>query len=266
MVTQFEPVGRFEGESSSVTRTVIWAEVVLVLAVSLGRSAVYAIVNLIASWSATGPLSQRQAVMIESLAPGRAWLDLVLQLLALVFAVVPAALVGYLLIRDGVDLRVVWWDPRRLGTDTARGLVLAAVVGGTGLLLYLVTFRWGLDLQVIPENLPAVWWRVPVLVLAAAQNAVLEEVVVLGYLVPRLDQLGLNRTFGVCLAALLRGSYHLYQGLGGFAGNVAMGLLFGSLYTRWRRITPMLLAHTILDIAAFVGFALLARHQTWLPG
>ncbi len=64
---------------------------------------------------------------------------------------------------------------------------------------------------------------------------------------------------------MLRGSYHLYQGLGGFFGNLAMGLLFGWLYHRWGRITPMVVAHTILDVVAFVGFALLAGHVSWLP-
>jgi membrane protease YdiL (CAAX protease family) len=204
--------------------------------------------------------------MNPSLAPGHEWLDLSLQLLALVFALVPAALAAHLLIRDGVRLRDVWWDRHHLATDTVRGLVLAAVVGGTGLVLYVVTFATGVDLQVVPESLPAVWWRIPVLLLAAVQNALLEETVVLGYLLTRFHQLGLARPLAILLAGLLRGGYHLYQGLGGFVGNLAMGVLFGWLYTRWSRITPMVFAHVLLDVAAFVGFALLAGHQGWLPG
>ena len=63
---------------------------------------------------------------------------------------------------------------------------MATVIGGAGLLLYLGAFHAGLSVRVVPTTLPAVWWRIPVLVLAAAQNGVLEEVVVCGYLLHRL--------------------------------------------------------------------------------
>lgn len=252
-------------QGTSLTRRLVVLEVVLVLGVSLGRSGVYAFVNLVAAWTAPGSLSQQQAVMNGSRAPGREWLDLTLQLLAIVFSLVPAALAAYLLARDGKDLSRIWFDRRRLGLDTGRGLVVAAVIGGTGLAFYLVTFSLGVDVAVVAEDLPHVWWRFPVLVLAAAQNAVLEEVVVLGYLLTRLDDLGLSRRVAIPVAAVVRGSYHLYQGLGGFFGNVAMGLVFGWLYHRWGRIAPLVVAHTVIDLVAFVGFALVAGHVSWLP-
>ena len=72
-----------------------------------------------------------------------------------------------------------------------------------------------------------------------------------------------NRT--VAVSALVRGSYHLYQGLGGFTGNVVMGLVFGRLYQRWGRTTPLVLAHTLMDSVAFVGYAPLSGHVGWLP-
>ena len=53
-------------------------------------------------------------------------------------------------------------------------------------------------------------------------------------------------------------------GIGGFLGNAAMGLLFGWLYTRWGRVTPFVVAHTFLDIGAFVGYALLADKVAFL--
>ena len=103
------------------------------------------------------------------------------------------------------------------------------------------------------------------LVLSAAQNAVLEEVLVAGYLLHRLRQLGWSDNRALLVSALLRGSYHLYQGFGGFAGTVAMGLLFGRLYQRWGRVTPLVVAHTLIDVVAFVGYAELAGHVSWLP-
>ena len=44
-----------------------------------------------------------------------------------------------------------------------------------------------------------------------------------------------------------------------------MGLLFGWLCTRWGRLTPLVIAHTLLDIGAFVGCAYLAGQLNWLP-
>jgi membrane protease YdiL (CAAX protease family) len=117
----------------------------------------------------------------------------------------------------------------------------------------------------VPESLPAVWWRIPVLALYAFQNGMLEETLVLGYLLTRLDQLGVRPWKAVLISALLRGSYHLYQGFGGFLGNAAMGLIFAVLFRRWRRITPMVIAHTLIDAGAFIGYAALHGKVSWLP-
>jgi membrane protease YdiL (CAAX protease family) len=38
-----------------------------------------------------------------------------------------------------------------------------------------------------------------------------------------------------------------------------MGLVFGYLYKRFGRLTPLLVAHFMLDAVAFVGFALLGN-------
>ena len=62
----------------------------------------------------------------------------------------------------------------------------------------------------------------------------------------------------ILVSAVIRGSYHLYQGFGGFVGNLIMGVIFGLIYLRWKRVGPLMVAHTLLDIAAFVGYALVA--------
>jgi membrane protease YdiL (CAAX protease family) len=250
---------------AGLTRRLLTVEVLVVLALSLGRSGVFALVNLIASATAPGRLASQTAVLNSSRAPGRPWLDLVLQLLALGFALSPVLLVAYLLVRSGQSLRTLGLDASQPRRDIGRGALVAAAIGGTGLSLYLVTHALGVDLTVVPENLPAVWWRIPVLVLSALQNALLEEVVVLGYLILRLQQLGWSSRRAITVSALVRGSYHLYQGLGGFVGNAAMGIVFGWLYCRWGRVGPLVVAHTLMDVVAFVGYALLAGHVGWLP-
>jgi membrane protease YdiL (CAAX protease family) len=259
--------GRLPDVAATLSRRLLAAEVLIVLALSLGRSGVYAAVNLLEAATAPGALANQRAVLNGSLAPGRPWFDLTYQLLALLFGLVPVLLVWYLLSRSADDPRELWSRGRGEGRrDVRAGLVLAAVVGGTGLAFYLVTHALGVDLTVVAEALPSVWWKLPVLVLSALQNALLEEFVVVGYLLTRLRQVGLSTPAAVTVSAVVRGSYHLYQGLGGFFGNAAMGLLFGWLFTRWGRVTPLVVAHTVLDVVAFVGYALLAGHVSWLPG
>jgi len=266
-MTAIDPPGRLADDvaDARVSRRLLLAELCLVLAFSLGRSGVYALVDLIAAATAPGPLASHLAVLNGSLAPGRAWLDLSLQLLAIGFGLVPVLLVAYLLVRSGTSPRDLRFGRRHPRADTVRGLLLACGVGTTGVAFYLLTHAAGIDLTVVAEDLPSVWWRFPVLLLSAAQNALLEELVVVGYVLVRACQLGLPRPAAIGLSAMLRGPYHLYQGLGGFCGNLAMGVLFGWLYTRWGRVTPLVVAHFALDVGAFVGYALLSGHVSWLP-
>jgi membrane protease YdiL (CAAX protease family) len=249
----------------TVPRRWLVTELWLVFALSLGASGVRALVALVADVASGVPLGRQAAVLNGSLAPGRPWLDLTLQLVYLLAALVPVALALHLLARSGEGARTIGFDLTRPGPDLLRGAALAAVVGGTGLAFYLAVQAAGLDLTVVAEDLPAVWWRIPFLVLSAAQNAVLEEVLVGGYLLHRLRQLGWGDGRALAVSAVLRGSYHLYQGLGGFAGNLVMGLLFGRLYQRWGRVGPFVAAHTLIDVVAFVGYAVLAGHVSWLP-
>jgi hypothetical protein len=256
---------RAAAQSPAVPRPWLRNEVLLVFALSLGADGVRALVRLLADITSGQSLTAQVAVLNGSQAPGRPWLDLVLQLVSLATGIVPVLLVAHFLIRSGERMSAIGIDLQRPRLDLIRGAVLAAIIGGSGLALYLGAHAAGLDLTVVPESLPVVWWRLPVLLLSALQNATLEEVLVAGYLLHRLRQLGWNDNRALVVSAVLRGSYHLYQGLGGFAGNAVMGLIFGRLYQRWGRAMPLLIAHTLIDAVAFIGYAELAGHVSWLP-
>jgi membrane protease YdiL (CAAX protease family) len=248
-----------------LTRRLLGWEIVIVFAVSLGASALFAVIQLIGSLTARKALGQQQALVVGSMAPGRPLLDLTLQLANLVITLAPVALVLHLMARSGETPSAIGLDLAHPARDTTRGAVLAALIGGTGLGLYLTAFHLGISLNVVAESLPAVWWRVPVLILHALQNGILEETLVVGYLLHRLDQLGWAPARAIIASAVLRGSYHLYQGFGGFLGNATMGLIFGVLYRRWGRVTPLIIAHSLIDSVAFVGYAVLHGHVSWLP-
>jgi membrane protease YdiL (CAAX protease family) len=241
-------------------------EVLLVFALSLGASGVYAVVSIAASITA-GTLGTQSAHLNQPRAPAsRPTLDLIYQLLAIGFALVPVLLVMHFLTIGGERAtQVLGIDGSQPVRDLVRGMVLAALIGGSGLALYLLAFHAGVNLRVVPTSLYAVWWRIPVLLLSAAENAILEETLVAGYLVHRLGQLGWRPWRAVFASATLRGSYHLYQGFGGFVGNFVMGVIFARLYQRWGRTLPMIIAHTLIDSVTFVGYVLLVGKVSWLP-
>lgn len=273
----------------SERRTTI-VEVLLLLGVSLGASALWSILRIIERTTRNVALNQQSSQLNTSVTPDRPSLDLAYQLVGIGLGVVPALLALYLLrvrpgtaapapvepslglarrapLRDGADRRA----PVRDGADRRaparallHGLGLAALIGLPGLLLYVVGRQLGITTEVQAANLSGAWWTVPVLVLSAVQNAVLEEVVVVGYLLTRLRQIGLHPWVAIAISAVLRGTYHLYQGFGPFLGNAVMGVVFGWYFTRTKRVLPLIVAHTVLDVVAFVGYTLAKGHLSWL--
>ena len=182
------------------------------------------------------------------------------QLLSFVFGLAPVALVIHLLHRDGATVGAIgfrWDDGRR---DIARGLALFAVVGLAGLGIYLAAVCLGVNRFVVPAPPPNHWWTYPAVFMNASGAAFLEEVVVLAYLVTRLRQLAWSPVTIVLVSALLRGSYHLYQGWGGFFGNLLMGALFAVLFLKWRRAWPFVITHFLLDATAAVGWLAFRGH------
>lgn len=240
-------------------------ETLLVLGVSLGASAIYSVLALIRKLSEPTPLAQQTTSMNTSRAPDRPWLDLAYQLADILLPLVPVLLALYLLAQDlPRPHRLIGLDLTRPGRDVLMGLGLAALIGLPGLGLYLGARELGLNTTISAAGLPAIWWGIPVLVLAAIGNALLEEVVMVGYLFTRWAQAGWSTVTIVITSALVRGSYHLYQGFGGFIGNVVMGLILGLVYARTRRVMPLVIVHTVLDVVAFVGYALVAPNVSWL--
>lgn len=238
------------------TRRSRWIEIAIVLGLGLGQSAVYSIVSIIAKLTAGPPLGD-QATAINPPQATREWLDATYQLLGNLFPLVVVALALYLLWLDGTNpFRRIGLDFRRPGFDWSRAGLLLLCVGVPGLGVYVLGRMLGLTVQVQAATLDQHWWTIPILLLVAARAALEEEVVLLGYLFARLREQGW-RTWSIIVAtSVLRGSYHLYQGIGPFFGNVAMGLVFGWCYQRWGRVMPLVIAHFLFDAIQFVGYPL----------
>lgn len=235
------------------TRRVLRDEVLLVLFLSLAASALYAVVDLLSA-----PLRGVAAPLFANEA-------LAYQLLDIGTSLVPVLLVIHFLHRSGESAASIGLDARQPLADGAWGAGLALLVGAVGLGIYAAAVELGVNRFVVPVPPLGRWWTIPVLLLASARNGVLEEVIVCGYLLRRLGQLGWGHRRALWASALLRASYHLYQGWGGFAGNLALGLFFGRLYQRRGRTLPLAVAHFLVDAGAGLGYLVLRGKVSWLP-
>lgn len=245
-------------------RRLVVTEVLIVLTVTLGLSALRSGLSLIDAVLAPVPLAQQQ-VALNAPAARIELVDLATQLTRVLQLVGWGALGAYLLIRGGFALRAVGLDARRPGRDLLGAAGLAALIGVPGLGLYLVARAAGVSVTIAPSTLTETWWQLPVLIASATANGWAEELVMVGYLITRLRQLGWSESSALGAQALLRGTYHLYQGLGGFVGNLVMGLVFGRIWQRTNRLWVLVGAHTLIDVVAFAGYALLAGRVSWLP-
>src|SRR4051812_18476900 len=231
------------------------------LAVTFGVTAVTAVLQLI-----DGVLSGLAGRRVR-LNPNLSRYDLInlgLNLTSIAQLVAWGTLGLYLLWRSGITPTRLGLGRVRWRIDVLGGLGLAALIGIPGLLLYLAG-RWlGMTAEVEPAALHDTWWRIPVLILSAFANGFAEEVVVVGYLITRLKQLGLSQNRAILASSVLRGAYHLYQGFGAGLGNLVMGVVFGYAWCRTGRLWPLVIAHGVIDTVAFVGYVALAGHLGWL--
>lgn len=256
-------------EPARDTPASIRAEITLVFLISLGMSGLLSLVSIIETQIKAAQASISLAQVHVAVAAPQSQvsvIDLIRQLLQVVKYAALGLLGLYLLWRAGVSLADrLGLNLRRPWTDLFAGLGLAALIGIPGLGLYLLANHLGLSLTVVGSSLTDTWWRIPVSILLAVANAFLEEALVVGYLLTRLGHLRTPVVWAVAISAVLRGSYHLYQGYGGFVGNAVMGVVFALVFLRWRRLWPLVIAHAVIDTVVFIGYPLLKPHLPWLP-
>jgi membrane protease YdiL (CAAX protease family) len=236
----------------------LWWEIALVLALSVGRSAIYSVLALVQALQREAGLGD-QATSLNPSANADDFWAVLYQFLGQIFALAPVALAIFLLWepatsafrRIGLDFRDVW-------RDVGRGILLVAVIGIPGLALYAAGRALGITVLVDASPLDPSWWTIPLLLLAALRAGLTEEVIFLGYLFDRLHRLGWGAWAIILSTAGLRAAYHAYQGFGPMIGNFVMGIVFGWCYKRWGRVMPLVIAHTLIDIIAFVGYPLAA--------
>lgn len=229
-------------------------ELWLVLMVSLGASAIYSILSLARKLTSTQGLAGSVTTINQPLAK-TPWLDLVSQLASISLALVPVLLALYFLRMDNIKIGLI-----PVKRDWIIGISLPLIIGIPGIALYAVALNLGLTSRIVPSSLGDYWWTPVVLVLAALRSGLQEEIIAVAFFAKKLKIIRPEITIisVVILSSLFRASYHLYQGFSAFIGNFVMGLVFGYLFMRTGRVAPLVIAHTIMNTAVFIGFPLVA--------
>ena len=146
-------------------------EIALVLLVTVGQSAIYSVVSFIRA-ATRAPISQQQTQLNPSRSAEPLW-DAIYQFLDIFFSLALVALVIYLLWEPGLSaLRRIGLDFRRFGGDTARGVLLVALIGVPGIGVYAAGRALGQSIAVIPAPLDSSWWVIALLILAALRAGV----------------------------------------------------------------------------------------------
>jgi len=89
----------------------------------------------------------------------------------------------------------------------------------------------------------------PVLILLGLINPIWEEALETGYFVQSLQRYGMWSA--VLAGAFFRAFLHAYHGIAALIIIFPIGLIFGFVYWKWRRLWPLYVAHVLFDLVAF---------------
>jgi len=164
-----------------------------------------------------------------------------------VAATVPLAL--YLLSRTGQRREILGIGVPRFKSDVIPGLGIgaAAFVCEVVMLIPITAFlanHRSLIVSVTTQSVPkyyVIWGLV-----ISAVTAVTEEVLVNGYLITRLAQLGWTPRKSLILSLILRTSYHVYYGLG-FILTVPFGFFVTRSFQKHHKLNRPIVAHFLFD-------------------
>lgn len=236
------------------------AELLIVLAVFPLPYALSALVVLVGSALGRGP-GRRTPILI----PGHPAASFPLELCEILLPFAAVALVAYLL-SSGTSGSEGDRGLSSLGLDRSRPRGDLALVLGVFVACELIPIYGGtivLSLLGVHGISPATKgvpsYYVSLDVVNGVTSGIVEEIVVLGYLVRRLEQLALPGWAVVVLAVAVRGSYHLYYGWG-VLPILAWATASVLVYRRYRRLLPFILVHVLWDSSLFAASAL-PRHD-----
>jgi len=169
----------------------------------------------------------------------------------LVYEAIAGTIVALILWRNGWRMRDFKLQPSLAGTAQGVGLACAGwVVYYLAAIIARAAFGGVLGDRVSEDEHLVLGGAAPLLILLVSLlNPLFEEMLACSYVIEALrSRLGVIAAVNVSTA--LRVSYHVYQGPFAFLWVAMLGLLFAYAYVRWRRLWPVVVAHSIHDYVA----------------
>jgi len=169
----------------------------------------------------------------------------------LVYELIAGAIVALILWRNGWKLSDFKLQPSLAATGQGVGLACAGwLVYYLAALIARAAFGGVLGDRITEDEHLVLGGAAPMLILLVSLlNPLFEEILACSYVIEALrSRLGVVAAINVSTA--LRVSYHVYQGPFAFLWVAMLGLLFAYAYVRWRRLWPVLVAHSIHDYVA----------------
>jgi membrane protease YdiL (CAAX protease family) len=161
----------------------------------------------------------------------------------------------YVLFRQGRRWQSLFGDWKAKDILTAGGLLLYYIFAAT--LLYLIIQKTAFSITghyLIPRDVKAMLGLKlsPLAVVFVFINPIFEELIVRGYLMTEIMDIGGSKLLAVVVSVGLQTTYHLYQG--GLNASIVGACFFimSVYYAKTRRIAPIILLHFGMDATAVV--------------
>lgn len=147
-----------------------------------------------------------------------------------------------------------------LGVGLLVGIVLFATSGlVAGFLAGIFGSNAGNQQRYFHALITASGWPLALMALAMTANSVAEELSMRSLLVTRFAQLSNSRLIAVLLSSVLFASYHIYEGVAAMLTVLLWAIAFGSLFASQRRVAPLIVAHTFINIAMMASYSIVNR-------
>ena len=209
------------------------------LGVTFGGSILVAVRDLVRGAVGVSAPPSRSLVPFTNM-----WLNQGYDALSWAVATAPVLLAAYLLYQAGVRPRDLGlWRPRWRDGLAVVGLLAGIIVISIGV----AAFERTIGHQGEFRGPAVVGFTALNAVLRSFNAGILEETVVLAYVVLRLERAGVKPLFAAGASLGVRTSYHLYYG-SGVISPVLFGLLMTAYFLRSRRLLPVVFAHSIWDL------------------
>lgn len=227
------------------SKRVLRFEVITVLVVVVGPWTASALFDFVDDL-VTGDRTRLLGVGI----PHHVVLDVTLQsLLFLVLAMASVLLVAYVLSRSGESLPSIGLRATPVARNIGMALLLVLAMGAATAVAGLLVNALAGSRQATNtagQSLLGAGY-LPLGIVRAAEAAISEEIIVCGYLIHRLRQIGWSDRKALATSTGVRVSYHVYGGVGLMLGVAIVGLTFGRFYERTQRLGVLVLTHFLYD-------------------